>query len=250
MRLLALMIAWRSGRRARRPILRLFPAIAVAVIILVTSGVASIFSSNVIRETLNQVLLKGSRCRFFYSNNVQDPFEIFTRYLPYQTGRANKFLNYRIQCYTEETHTDGCNLYIKPRLPLVSTRSIACPFRADTCKLEEDNLIIDTGMLDSLEHFGINTAREYQFQLRLVTTCAPLKTQGYISNFNDSDYSTVKRYMYSSVESPNQINNFTYELPVNHIYIPNENVSTQNYPRLEYQLGSISHYAGINDDNL
>jgi hypothetical protein len=80
--------------------------------------------------------------------------------------------------------------------------------------------------------------------MRLVTTCAPLKTQGYTSNYNDSDYGAVKRYMYgnTNISIQNEIN-FTYELPVDHIYRSEERTSTKNIPRLDYKVGSNVHYA-------
>jgi hypothetical protein len=152
--------------------------------------------------------------------------------------------------YTNETHTDGCNLYVKPRLPLTSTRGVACPFGDDICKLENDNLVMDTGLLDSLDHLGINTAPANRFQLRLVYKCAPLKTQGYTSDYNDSDYGAVKRYMYGWHQNVRQINNFTYELPVNNAYLPGDNTTSANIPRLEYQLGAVRHLATPNETLL
>jgi hypothetical protein len=171
---------------------------------------------------------------------VEDTSRIFTLLMPFETEKASQFLNYGRQCYTDETNADGCNLYTKPRLPLISTRGIACPFGADICKLGEDNLVMDTGMLDSLEDLGINIPLEYRFQLRLITTCAPLKTQGYMSDFNDTEYGAVKRYMYGS---DGLSSDFTYQLPVNQAYVPSGNVSAGNFPSRAYQLGSVSHYA-------
>lgn len=149
--------------------------------------------------------------------------------------------------YTNESHTDGCNLYVKPRLPLVSTRGIACPFGDNICKLENDNLIMDTGLLDSLNDLGINSVPQHRFQFRMVYTCAPLKTQGYMTNYNDSDYGAVKRYMYGPVANVRQVNNYTYELPVDFAYLPGDNTSSANIPRLEYQLGMEYYYAKPND---
>ncbi|KAF1942114.1 hypothetical protein EJ02DRAFT_466095 [Clathrospora elynae] len=249
-RLLTSMFAWRSGRRARKPILRLLPIILAAFTVSAAFGVASIFSSNVTSETLNRVLLKGTRCGSYSLEKADSVYKQLTLLLPFQTEKANKFLNYGMQCYTNETHTDGCNLYIKPSLPLISTRGVACPFGDNICKLENDNLVMDTGMLDSLEHLGINTAPANRFQVRMVYTCAPLKTQGYMSDYNDTEYGAVKRYMYGSVANVLQVNNFTYELPVDNAYLPNENTSSANIPRLEYQLGLIHHYGTPNETLL
>jgi hypothetical protein len=244
------MMAWRSGRRAKRPILRLLPVIVAALTVSIAFGVASIFSSNITSETLNQVLLKGTRCGYYSLEKANSVYKQLMLLQPKQAEGASKFLNYGTQCYTDETHTDGCNLYTKPRLPLTSTRGIACPFGDNICKLDNDNLVLDTGRLDSLEHLGINTASANRFQLRFLYTCAPLKTQGYMKDYNDSDYGAVKRYMYGTTENVRQINNWTYELPVDHAYLPGDNTSTANIPRLDYQLGSEVHYGTPNETLL
>jgi hypothetical protein len=242
-RLLMSMFAWRSGARARKPILRLLPTIILAFSISAVFGVASIFSSNVTSETLNQVLLKGTRC----GSTDKDKGTVYkqlTLLLPDHAERATKFLNYGMQCYTNETHIDGCNTYIKPRLPLVSTRGIPCPFGDNICKLDNDNLMMDTGILDSLEDLGINTGPKDRFQFRMVHQCAPLKTQGYMRDFNDSDYGAVKRYMYGKVATVKGGINFTFEVPLNNAYLPNnDGSSSANIPRLDYQLGVQQHYA-------
>lgn len=249
LRLLASMFAWRSSHRAREPVFRLLPVIVTAFTVSAAFGVASVFSSNVTRETINQVLLKGTRCGHYTLEKLTNLEQHFTLFMPYRTEMASKFLNYGMQCYTDETHTDGCNLYVKPRLPLVSTRGKSCPFGADICKIRDDSLFMDTGMLDSLEHFGINIAPEYRFQLRLVTTCAPLKTQGYMSDYNDSEYGAVKRYMYGPSMSYPFGNNFTYQVPVDHAFMPSEASFASIHP-LQYQLGATESIATSSEGDV
>lgn len=165
----------------------------------------------------------------------------------YAPGRSELTKHHQ---YTNDTHTDGCNLYIKPRLPLISKRGVPCPFGDNICKLDDDNLIMDTGLLDSLEHLGINTSPQNRFQFRMVYTCAPLKTQGYMSDYNDTEYGAIKRYKYGAVANVRQVNNFTFELPVDHAYLPGDNTSSANIPRLEYQLGMEKHYGTPNETLL
>jgi hypothetical protein len=244
------MIAWRSGARARKPILRLLPVIILAFAVSAAFGVASIFSSNVTSETLNQVLLKGTRCGSTDENKAT-VYKQLTLLLPDHAEKATKFLNYGMNCYTNNTHTDGCNTYIKPRLSLISSRNIPCPFGAGICKSDGDNLMMDTGRLDSLEDLGINTAPEHRFQIRMVHQCAPLKTEGYTKDFNDSKYGAVKRYMYGGVTTVKGNIDFTYEVPMNNAYLPsNDNSSSANIPRLDYQLGVQNHYATLNESLL
>lgn len=238
------MLAWRSGARARRPIYRLLPVIVLAFAISAAFGVASIFSSNVTNEALNQVLLKGSRCSAT-DQNAGSVYDMLTRLLPYQSERATKFLNYGMQCYTDETQTDGCNTYIKPRLNLQSKRGVACPFGDNICKSDNDNLMMDTGFMDSLHDLGINTAAKDRFQLRMVHTCAPLKTEGYTEDYNDTEYGAVKRYKYGGVRSIRANLTFTHEVHVDNAYLPGEHDGSDSgtIPRLDYQIGQALHYA-------
>lgn len=250
-RLLMSMLAWRSGARARRPIFRLLPIIVLAFAISAAFGVASIFSSNVTSEALNQVLLKGTQCSAT-DQSAGSVYNLLTRLVPYQAERATKFLNYGMQCYTNETQTDGCNTYIKPRLNLQSKRGIPCPFGDNICKSDNDNLMMDSGFMDSLEDLGINTAAKDRFQLRMVHTCAPLKTQGYTEDYNDTEYGAVKRYKYGGVRTIRANLTFTHEVRVNNAYLPGQNDGSDstNIPRLDYQIGQAIHYAAENESAL
>ncbi|EAT82077.1 hypothetical protein HBH56_105310 [Parastagonospora nodorum] len=237
-RLFALMFAWRSGLRAQRSLLRLLPTVIMAFIISAAFGVASVFSSSVTSETLNQVLLEGRRCGLYLTGLPDNITKEQSLSVPYSTERASRFLDYGRQCYVDKTQVDGCNLYTKPRLPLNSERGVKCPFGEDICKIRDDNLLMDTGNLDSLEDLGINIDPQYRFELRFVTTCAPLKTKGYTSDYNDSKQGAVKRYLYGSDANSRQVIDFTYEVPLDHVYQPSDNSTSQNVPRMEYQLGA------------
>lgn len=163
------------------------------------------------------------------------------------TQRASKHLDYGRQCYVDTTQKDGCNLYTKSRLPLKSTRGVSCPFGKDICKIRDDNLVVDTGRLDSLEHLGTNIAPEYRFQLRFVTTCAPIKTQGYTTDYNDDVYGAVKRYWYGAVEDSQQFEDFTYQLLVGQRYSPKGTGCTANGPCTEYQFESMASCIGVDE---
>jgi hypothetical protein len=47
------------------------------------------------------------------------------------------------------------------------------------CKLSHDNLLLDTGEVDSVKHLGLNKGP--RFTLRYQTHCAPLVTKGFMS---------------------------------------------------------------------
>jgi len=231
------LLAWRSGRRAARPISRLVPVIVLALAISAAFGVASIFSARVTTETANEVLLEGIRCGDLNTNRPNSTFELLTIGQPFHADRANRMLNYGMQCYTNRTKTDGCNQFVRPRLPLSVNRDISCPFPDDICKMSKGNLELDTGYINSHHHLGINSPPEDRFEMRILQRCAPIKTQEFMYIYNDSDYGSVARYQYGPVANVQRVLNFTYELPTDYAYLPLDGASSTAVPRLDYDLG-------------
>ncbi|KAF2474435.1 uncharacterized protein BDR25DRAFT_385987 [Lindgomyces ingoldianus] len=195
-RLFISLLSWRSGARARRPIARLFPIILGALLISSAFGIASIFSSHVTTDTTSEVLLTGARCGVVNQKKPHNITKMLELLLPYYTERASQVLNYGLQCYTNSSNVDGCNLYIKPQLPIFANREAGCPFSDGICKMNTGNLILDTGLLDSLDHFGINTSPKERFQMRIVQHCAPIVTEGYTETYNETDLGPMVRYLY------------------------------------------------------
>jgi hypothetical protein len=85
-----------------------------------------------------------------------------------------------------------------------------CPFADTVCRSSDTNLLIDTGYLDSYNHFGLNTPPDQRFQYREVTHCAPLVTEGRKTLYNLTSDRSYTQYWYGArTMSANE--NFTYE---------------------------------------
>jgi hypothetical protein len=114
-RLLMSMLAWR--KRARRPVLRLLPIILAAFLLAATFGVASIFSSNVTADTVNEVLLTGDRCGVLSRVKPNNVLTVYALFKLYYAQLISKLLNYGSRCYFNSSileDIDGCNLYNTP----------------------------------------------------------------------------------------------------------------------------------------
>ncbi|KAI1410020.1 hypothetical protein F5Y13DRAFT_202643 [Hypoxylon sp. FL1857] len=72
----------------------------------------------------------------------------------------------------------------------------------------KDNGILDTGFMNSDNHFGINLPVTERWSWRKVLSCAPLKTSGYTSNYTDAS-GNYTRYHYGQ---HNNTVNYTYEI--------------------------------------
>src|SRR5690606_33275058 len=111
--------------------------------------------------------------------------------------------------------SNDCNLYIKPQLPVTVDRNADCPFGEEVCKKPKGNLIVDTGYLDSSEHFGINAPKEDRFSVRLLHHCAPLVTEGFSKLKNDTGVHMVQ-YVYGEIDGLDP-GSFTYQMPFSNL---------------------------------
>jgi hypothetical protein len=97
--------------------------------------------------------------------------------MEYNSQKSWEDYSYATQCYRNETNV-GCDKFVYPALPYTSDRNAICPFAPEMCKLAYDNLLLDTGEVDSVKHLGLNKGP--RFTLRYRTHCAPLVTRGYV----------------------------------------------------------------------
>lgn len=66
------------------------------------------------------------------------------------------------------------------------TTNASCPFQESICLSQDANFIIDTGLLDVREDFGLNMPSDQILKYRRVLHCAPLVTDGYTTIYNFS----------------------------------------------------------------
>lgn len=99
-------------------------------------------------------------------------------------------------CFTNTTSnlpsTFNCDLYPKSSFRTQSsfTRGNHCPFATtDIClDLTKGTFRVDTGPLDSRQHFGINTRHDGdRLTVRKVMDCTPIRTQSYQTSWNYTD---------------------------------------------------------------
>jgi hypothetical protein len=99
------------------------------------------------------------------------------RVMEYNTQKSWEDYSYASQCYRNKTQV-ACDKFVSPALPYSADRRAPCPFAPEMCRLSHDNLLLDTGEVDSVKHLGLNKGP--RFTLRYQTHCAPLVTKGYV----------------------------------------------------------------------
>ncbi|KAL1614534.1 hypothetical protein SLS54_009708 [Diplodia seriata] len=76
--------------------------------------------------------------------------------LPFYSQMLTSYENYADDCYADVSDLGSCSAFIKAHIPTKTDTNASCPFGKGICKLEHDNIVFDTGYLDSHFDFGIN----------------------------------------------------------------------------------------------
>lgn len=203
-----------------------------------------IFSSRVTTDNANEVLLTGKNCGIFSSEPISQNVTLadLTQYL---SQRSTAYLDQSLQCYSTSRalKSENCRPYIKPVLPYTMTPNASCPFDPAIC-LTKNNLVLDTGLLNSHDHLGINAPSKSRFHFRSVTSCAPLVTEGFTKiHMNSAPQIPLMRYYYGSEQAEEMIaqvdESFTYQLPVNFSMVSLDNFTSVQSLDPDYMVGCV-----------
>jgi len=138
---------------------------------------------------------------------------------PYLNQKAAENLAYAQQCYQLEDHErpDSCRVTTIPALPYTVARNASCPFPEDMCKLSSGNWLLDTGVLDSYEHLGLNSGPHVTVQVK--EHCGPLVTAGWSNSSVDLERggANYTRYYYGGGPE-----NYTFEVMNNATWLTSE----------------------------
>jgi hypothetical protein len=190
---------WSWRRKAQDTILRLLVPATLAALVMAGFVAASGLSSQISSAIGNEALIDGSYCMTF---NETAYYELpgSSDYLePYVSQQLQAAATYAKQCYrANTTRAFECGTFIRNRLTSTTQRDAACPFRDSICKSNDKNVILDTGLLDSHEDYGLNTPSSERFQHRRVLHCAPLKTEAFKTTYNISANKSFTRYNYGA----------------------------------------------------
>ncbi|KAH8894585.1 hypothetical protein GQ53DRAFT_820955 [Thozetella sp. PMI_491] len=206
--------AWRGIAKGR--FARVFPTLAFATLFSVAFAVATGFSSRISTAVGSEVLVDGSNCGLVIG--VPAAGNISTNAILDKQAEEilNTLENYAQQCYAANgSGLLSCSTFIVQRLPSSIDTNASCPFDAGICRSNSSNLLLDTGYLDSNDHFGVNYPPEKRILYRSVMHCAPLVTDGYTSNFT-TVRQNYTRYNYGPTVQGTLNNltqlNYTYQI--------------------------------------
>lgn len=212
--LVQILWAWRSTSKGVW--FAILPALALAILCVVGFAVASGFSSQISSSMGDEVLLKGTNCAWVDSTSptLLLPLGKFARvWRPYEAQTWVTSSNYAEECYNQ-TGSPGvmnCGTFVQNRLQFTVNNTAGCPFSDRMCRTKKSNIFIDSGLLDSNDDFGINSAQDHRIQWRKVVHCAPLVTEGFKKDTMHAQSRPVTQYFYGKSRNIGEYHNFTYE---------------------------------------
>jgi hypothetical protein len=135
------------------------------------------FSSRVSSSSANEILIIGRDYDVDLPNKDSMSHDQYSTLFLNQ--KAAEHLAYASQCYQVDDSTlpNNCRIMTIPALPVKVDSNASCPFDNEICKQHSGNIFIDTGVLDSYEHFGLNAGPHIFIQV--TEHCAPIVTAGY-----------------------------------------------------------------------
>lgn len=185
-------LSWKN----KRAVTLITPILASAILTVAGLAVATTFSSRV--ATGSQVLISGGNCGIL--NFAQNYTRTSTVLLPLLARRTAISASYAQQCYdgqgpTTSTRCPGSQ-FIQQQLKFVTDQKAGCPFAQDLCINNTTNLWVDTGLIDSHTHFGLNAPPNQRIWFREVLHCAPLNITGRKLIYNHSDDRSYAQYRF------------------------------------------------------
>ncbi|MCJ1337032.1 hypothetical protein MMC09_002311 [Bachmanniomyces sp. S44760] len=175
---------WREN--ARRPYRRSWLPTLCASLCFVLFGLAGIFSSQVTKSAGNETLVRSGNCGIWTLDKAgtsQSGFALNSKSLNDTITAAG----YARACYGAASNSLECNQYTQQQLDYTTNQNASCPFGDNLCVLGATGAFeMDSELIDSHVHLGINSPPNERVQYRRKATCSPIFTKDYKEIFNNT----------------------------------------------------------------
>jgi hypothetical protein len=255
--LLRVAFAWRTQKKAKS-YRRSAPLISLAFMHFAFFAMAGVFSSRLLDagdevlsrspfcgdlnltywDSLGTTTVVGSPNRLAneYSAHAQVQYQRSQQYVQFCTGPVG-----------------ACRELPEEKLPSNWTVKNYCPFAPEVCSQDfSKSVVIDTGLISSHRHLGLNAPEADRVQYRKVTTCTVLNDAKHISDWKDIEAtpnSPAKRVV-DAYYGPNPIadRNATYSYSEWSQYYSYDQYSNTNPYQLNVQQASAADTTGQMSD--
>ncbi|KAI1741384.1 hypothetical protein F4680DRAFT_464788 [Xylaria scruposa] len=222
-----------ANRKNKRTILRPLMTMLVAIIYTVVFTVAGGLSSQISTAVGTDVLIKSKNCGW-NDHNLRTSLEYLFLTTAFVAAGISNAANYAQQCYSDNAAGIlDCGRLVAKRISTQIDTQAGCPFEDGVCRDSSANLFVDSGYIDSHDHFGLNSPLSEKVLTRYVMHCAPMKTQGYSTQRNTS-IGTITLYQYGNTTTSTGIKDYmatakTVESQYAYLLSHDTNQVTANY---------------------
>lgn len=208
----SLQLAWCWWAVADGYLARTLPVIIFAASAFCAFTIAGGFTSSISSGIGNDVLVDSSQCGVIMYDAPGLTSDAIAVIDPWVSQSMSNAANYAQQCYSSSaTGALGCTTFVKSRLDFSSVINASCPFSDNMCRSNDSNLLLDSGLISS-DDLGLNMPSDQRMFYREVLECAPLRTDGFVSNVtvNNNNYT---RYSYGGRRKyGSELLDWTYEV--------------------------------------
>ncbi|KAK7184516.1 hypothetical protein DPSP01_013940 [Paraphaeosphaeria sporulosa] len=188
-------LAWRG--HVESPFRQAMALILITVIHMSFFGVAGLFSSQIASTGAGSALVRSEVCgypkeishiRAVEAYNLEgDQLTTFNSEVLLGRLTLTKSATYARSCYTNplDSGATDCNIYINTYLEGVDVSAVenaTCPFGGNSCGTSK-GVRYDSGHISSSKHLGINFPQSEDVSIRRVTSCAPIDSEQYATDW-------------------------------------------------------------------
>ena len=148
-----------------------------SILYLTTFAALAVFSSQVSRAASNLRLIRSPQCGYWEPDPVGSSEDFSLGARAFASKVASDVVTasrYARACYTDNRTSAQCSVLPTAALPWKGYNDTNCPFN-DVSACEAGQAVrMETGLIDSQLHLGINTPPEHRLILYKNVTCAPV----------------------------------------------------------------------------
>jgi hypothetical protein len=185
--------AWKSSKSLDNPIRRSRLLIFIAFFHAVLFSASSILSAFV-TTTTTEVLIKSIICGLPKTDVMFNPLSLKSEEITdinalYSSGTwaADRSRDYARTCYMgSDALTNACGILVQSHLRSTTNDSEKCPFEDDACT--KPTFSVDSGIIDSDYHLGMNAPTKDRIGFRKKFSCAPIDPERYSSGWSNDTF--------------------------------------------------------------
>lgn len=180
-----LYFSWRPSR-SHSPGRRLAPLAFFAALFTGAGTVAGIFSSYIVDSSNIVVLTQSNLCGPFDFSLDNAATGMGDNYTQAVYALAEPLVQ---DCYGDTVSASPrCRVYLKPRIPFNVSRE-SCLWDPSLClKMKNPTVVMDSGLMNMNDVFGLNLAKRDQVMFRRKTSCAILPLENHTSTIAAADF--------------------------------------------------------------